>query len=351
MPPTKKSSPNGLNMIENFEPLKPEVMETTTAAANTASQRLQRIHITTGCMGAFGYVVAKQWRADSAVDRETWAVVNTELECDVLSQGLISGDASDVPGLAIDSKRIDMINEAKDCENAGQGQLRIMRFSTLWEFLRRCYLQRWRWELKFGSPTIVMNFGWGNTDSDMALSCLGVTKLIEQNSGMSHVILAGIVWSGNLDPFGNGQRWRSIRTQNVDIHLPGGSGTGIMQPTAAIDCDARLTLVADWLSELDEKVHGAGGERNRLLIVMDEGELEMVCEEVNSHRPSGGGGQYQDRQQPFPPWTTSPRGYCTRRKNNLHRPSVQCERYRGVSLHNRLCQRGQSGGIRCRYDP
>ncbi|KAK7747274.1 hypothetical protein SLS53_001527 [Cytospora paraplurivora] len=287
MPPFEKPSSKGPNMIENFEPLKPEVTETIAAAANRASRRLQHIHINTGRMDAFGYVVSKQWRADSAANRETWAVVRSGLECEILSQGLVSGDASDVPGLAIDQKRIEMVEEAKECENAGLGQLRILQFSTLREFLMQRYLQRWRWEVNSGSPTIVMNFGWGNTDADMAFSCLGVTKLVEQNTGTSRTIMAGIVSSGKLNPFGNGQRWRSIRTQNVDIRSPAWRVKGIMQPTATVGCDERLALVADRIYELGKKIHSGEDERKRILLVMDKPELGTVCETLNSHESSG----------------------------------------------------------------
>lgn len=86
-----------------------------------------------------------------------------------------------------------------------------MAVETLVSFLVKRTKAGWQWDPMFGSPTIVMDFDWGNTTSDMAFSCLGVAKLIDKNLGAA--IMACTISSDDRKPFGDDQRWEPVHVQ------------------------------------------------------------------------------------------------------------------------------------------
>lgn len=184
-------------MIDNFEPLQPGSLW----ELQSASQRLQHIR-GSKFTDAFGHVVAKQWRVGTAAGRDTWAVVDSALECELLWSDIVNKGASD--GRTIRKGSILIGKGDPGWELSGAGKMKIITFDNLVSFLTTRFLKGWRWKSKFGSPTIVMNFGWGSITSDMALLCLGVAKLIDEDLGAA--VRACTVSSGNCKPFGNGDR-------------------------------------------------------------------------------------------------------------------------------------------------
>lgn len=82
-------NPTGvIDEIEGFTPLEPAPGE----AVQSASRRLQDIRVSK-FSHAFGHVVAQQWRVDLAAGRDTWAVVDSMLECKLLHRGLLTARA------------------------------------------------------------------------------------------------------------------------------------------------------------------------------------------------------------------------------------------------------------------
>lgn len=124
--------------MEDFEPLKPAPRE----AVQSASQRLQYIRVGK-FSDAFGHIVAQQWRVDSAARRDTWAVVDSKLECELLWSEIVNQEASS--GLATDTESILMVGPGPDWQVSGDGKLKLMTFKDLAPFLAQCFVQRWRW--------------------------------------------------------------------------------------------------------------------------------------------------------------------------------------------------------------
>ncbi|ROV89445.1 hypothetical protein VMCG_10234 [Cytospora schulzeri] len=262
--PPKSGIPN---MIEGFKPLELH------GQVESASQRLQHIKVN-NVSGAFGRVIAQQWRVDSTARRDTWAVVDSMPECMLLYHDLTSGRASEGP--LIGGVQVVVVTDSTaHWDSSGYGQLKIITFNTLVLWLTQRFSQEWRWWPMLGSPTIVMNFGWGNTTSEMAIACLGVVKLVDKN--LTEGIMACTVSSGKEIPFGHGQRWKSIQVQRVKVCITGPKSQpkGLHQPITAVDQAARLSLVADKLSELGKKAQSAG-DKKRILLLMDKTDANMI---------------------------------------------------------------------------
>ncbi|KKY33676.1 hypothetical protein UCDDA912_g06386 [Diaporthe ampelina] len=168
----QQQAPPVLSCIETFRPLVP------TGDMKSTSQRLQNIFETNGSPSSFGYVVSKQWRADSVADRSTWAVVGTAMEAKLLEQGLFHGLAADVTGGPVDSQFVAAPESNEALAGAG---IVIMTFDPLVETLSQHFRpgEGWEWDAAFGSPTVVMNFAWGNMSFEMALACLFLASLIK----------------------------------------------------------------------------------------------------------------------------------------------------------------------------
>lgn len=183
-----------------FQPLSP------TGQPNSPSQRIQHISIPNGSSASFGYIVAKQWRADIANRRNTWAVVGTLLEAELLHKDIVTGAPAETPGITRESLVIsDHVGDR--IELSRSGDLIIMPFLHLREFLFRGLFADPSLPScvdKLGGPTIVMDFNWGNTTFDMALSCSLIAKYINTSiNDTSNPIMACTVSNNSTTYFGD----------------------------------------------------------------------------------------------------------------------------------------------------
>lgn len=181
------------NTLENFQPLVPTL---------SPSPRLQHISTPQGSSASFAYIVAKQWRADVASNRKTWAVVGTDVEAKFLYKDLVAGTVADTPVSSINRESILLSTRAGDCATYRQpGQLVIMPYLHLRELL---FLGLFvdiplvSWIGTLGGPTIVMDFNWGKVSFDMAFSCSLIAKYVETSSNMrTNVFMACTVSDNN----------------------------------------------------------------------------------------------------------------------------------------------------------
>ncbi|KAL1883923.1 hypothetical protein Daus18300_000031 [Diaporthe australafricana] len=213
MPPLgEQLEPPVLNSIEAFKPLVPK-----DGMAST-SQRLQHIYVTNGSPSSFGHVVSKQWRSDSAIGRNTWAVLGTEDEVAILLADLINGDITDVPGQAMDVESMVAPAPTEALSGLGTCRLVFVTFKHLVRVLSECFLKgpTWGWDAMFGSPTVVMNFASGDMTFEMAFACPLLARLIEDTIGTSlQTIMACTVSNDNMPYFG--KEWRDVQMQEITV--------------------------------------------------------------------------------------------------------------------------------------
>lgn len=188
------------DVLQDFQPLSP------IGLSNSPSRRIQHISIPNGSSASFGYIVAKQWRADIANRRNTWAVVGTPLEAELLHKDIVTGAPADTPGITRESLVISG-HSGDRIELFRSGDLIIMPFSHLREFLFRGLFADPSLPSrvdKLGGPTIVMDFNWGNTAFDMALSCSLIAKYINTSiNDSSNPVMACTVSNNSTTYFGD----------------------------------------------------------------------------------------------------------------------------------------------------
>ncbi|POS70423.1 hypothetical protein DHEL01_v211186 [Diaporthe helianthi] len=218
------------SLVEGFQPLVPPP-----PGSQSASHWLQHIYVKNGSPATFGHVVSKQWRSDNLKRRSTWAVVRTPLEVNLLKQDLISGDASDILGGAIDERTVTTPSVDLPDSNAG---IVIVTFEYLVKFLSDCLQPakkdddedeeedeeedgeeenkgvEWNsgWDTEWGNPTFVMNFAFGDMSFEMAFTCPLIVALIEANLRRDvDTLMACTVSNVDSAYFG----WSGVKTQKV----------------------------------------------------------------------------------------------------------------------------------------
>lgn len=238
--------------LQHFQPLSP------TGQPDSTSQRLQHISTPNGSSASFGYIVAKQWRADIANHRNTWAVVGTPLEAELLHKDIVTGAPADTPGITSES----MVISGHAGDRVGlsrSGDLVIMPFSHLKEFLFRGLFAGpalSSWVDRLGGPTIVMNFNWGNTTFDMALSCSLVAKYIRVNiNETSNVIMACTVSDNTTTYFGEMPEHMTIQR--------------VMTPFDAHHVSLQFTDIHGAIPAQPGTEDQSEERRGRLLLIMD----------------------------------------------------------------------------------
>lgn len=246
------------NTLENFQPLVPTV---------SASHRLQHISTPQGSSASFGYIVARQWRADVASNRKTWAVVGTDVEAQFLYKDLIAGAVADTPVSSINRETILLSTRAGDCATYRRsGQLVIMPYSQLREVL---FLGMFvdiplvDWIGTLGGPTIVMDFNWGKVSFDMALSCSLIAKYVKASrKSRTNVFMACTVSDNNTTYFGE-----------INQHI---KAQQVMTPFDAHSVRLRFceeSKSREAFVESSEIEDGSSARGGRFLLVMDDHEL------------------------------------------------------------------------------
>lgn len=196
------------DLPQDFQPLSPM------GQPGSLSQRLQHINIPSGSSASFGYIVAKQWHADIANRRNTWAVVGTPLEAKLLYKDVVTGAPADTPG--INRSSLVISGHAGDHVGASRsGLLVVMPFSHLRELLSHGLFTDpplLSWINKLGGPTIVMDFNWGNATFDMAFSCSLIATYIRASiNHASNLIMACTVSDNKATYFGEIQQHMTIQ--------------------------------------------------------------------------------------------------------------------------------------------
>lgn len=240
------------NTLSNFQPLAPTL---------SPSRRLQHISTPNGSSASFAHVVAKQWRADVASNRITWAVVGTDVEAIFLYRDLVINAMADIPESSINRQSVILLERAEDCATLRQpGQLVVMPYSHLRELL---FLGLFvgiplvSWVGTLGGPTIVMDFNWGKVTFDMAFSCSLIAKYVNASSNeRTNVFMACTVSDNTTTYFGEVNQ--HIKVQQV------------MTPFDAHDVKLRFhqenkPLLATILGTVDEPRKREG----RFILAMD----------------------------------------------------------------------------------
>lgn len=246
------------NTLEIFQPLVPTM---------SPSRRLQHISTPQGSSASFGYIVTRQWHADVASNRRTWAVVGTEAEAIFLYGDLVAGVVGDTRVSSTNRDSILLSTRAGDCTTyLRSGQLVVMPYSHLRELL---FLGLFMdiplvsWIGSLGGPTIVMDFNWGKVTFDMALSCSLIAKYVKASSNMRTNVFMACTVSDNTTTY-FGEINQHIKVQHVmtpfDTHS-----------VRLRFCEEHKSpeALAAWSGSEDEP----GARGGRFLLVMDGHEL------------------------------------------------------------------------------
>lgn len=255
------------NSLSNFQPLAPTL---------SPSHRLQHISTPNGSSASFAHIVAKQWRADVACGRKTWAVVGTNDEARFLYKDLVACAVADTPESSINRESLILSTRAEDCTKRREpGQLVVMPYSQLRELLFLGLfvdLPLVSWIGTLGGPTIVMDFNWGKVTFDMAFSCSLIAKYVKASRNKRTNIFMACTVSDNTTTY-FGEVNQHIKVQQLMTPFD----SNVVKLTFCGQHKSRESTLTQ--SGTEDELRGA-----RYLLVADEHQLPggIVPQSLNS---------------------------------------------------------------------